>query len=331
MFDYVSGGSCACCGFQHFLPNGTADLVDALSDLDTDQANHEKAALANHPWPADVRDQVWADRVRLRQKLKRDRTRFGDFWQAHADGFAAWLHQPETITQLRRWLQLPRTEVMEVIQQKYNIHSAFAVVLCEYSRRQTSEKECTRGGCGTNLPGQCRSSTTAVQYASCFPLQASTNNNINQYSHFIYHFLFHILYLSGAIVEQVAGFHLTQYPPDGRGAAERDFETKLLIYDRRGGFMLPMVSEEGDLQEDLVNIWFRRMQTLAGAVLLERGTSSSKADGDEEEDGDPDGPTTKDATPSFASDRRVIRLVIARIFADMLQEKYLETTTPTTT
>uniref|UniRef100_A0A7S3P4U2 Uncharacterized protein n=1 Tax=Amphora coffeiformis TaxID=265554 RepID=A0A7S3P4U2_9STRA len=264
MFDYVSGGSCACCGFQHFLPNGTADLVDALSDLDTDQANHEKAALANHPWPADVRDQVWADRVRLRQKLKRDRTRFGDFWQAHADGFAAWLHQPETITQLRRWLQLPRTEVMEVIQQKYNIHSAFAVVLC-------------------------------------------------------------------AIVEQVAGFHLTQYPPDGRGAAERDFETKLLIYDRRGGFMLPMVSEEGDLQEDLVNIWFRRMQTLAGAVLLERGTSSSKADGDEEEDGDPDGPTTKDATPSFASDRRVIRLVIARIFADMLQEKYLETTTPTTT
>ena len=45
MFDFVSGGSCACCGFQHFLPNGTADLVDAISDLDTDQANQEKAAL----------------------------------------------------------------------------------------------------------------------------------------------------------------------------------------------------------------------------------------------------------------------------------------------
>ena len=39
MFDYVSGGSCACCGFQHlFLPNGVSDLVDAVSDLDTDQA-----------------------------------------------------------------------------------------------------------------------------------------------------------------------------------------------------------------------------------------------------------------------------------------------------
>lgn len=132
MFDYVSGGSCACCGFQHFLPNGTSDLVDAISDLDTDQANHEKAALQNHPWPADVRDQVWADRVRLRQKLKKDRSRFAEFWEAHGEGFARWLRQPETVQRLRRWLQLPRTEVMEVIQQKYNIHSAFAVVLCEY-------------------------------------------------------------------------------------------------------------------------------------------------------------------------------------------------------
>ena len=132
MFDYVSGGSCACCGFQHFLPNGTSDLVDAISDLDTDQANQEKAALQNHPWPAEVRDQVWADRVRLRQKLKKDRSRFAEFWEAHADGFVEWLREPETAKQLRRWLQLPRTEVMEVIQQKYNIHSAFAVVLCEY-------------------------------------------------------------------------------------------------------------------------------------------------------------------------------------------------------
>ena len=132
MFDYVSGGSCACCGFQHlFLPNGVSDLVDAVSDLDTDQADREKAALLDHPWPSDLREQVWVDRVRLRQGLKRDRDRFDGFWASHSDGFVSWLHTPGTIERLRRWLQVPRTEVMEVIQQKYSIHSAFAVVLCE--------------------------------------------------------------------------------------------------------------------------------------------------------------------------------------------------------
>ena len=133
MFDYISGGSCACCGFSHlFLPNGTADLVDAVSDLDTDAANAEKAALASHPWPQDVRDQVWADRVRLRQKLKKDRNRFADFWQQHGTAFGDWVRQPHVTGQLRRWLQMPRSQVMEITQQKYAIHSAFGVVLCKW-------------------------------------------------------------------------------------------------------------------------------------------------------------------------------------------------------
>ena len=82
--------------------------------------------------------------------------------------------------------------------------------------------------------------------------------------------------------------------------------------------MLPMVSEDGVLQEDMLEIWLLRMKSLGGGVLLERAASSKG-----EDDGDPDGPTTAGATPSFASDRRIIRLVIARIFADVLQEKYL--------
>lgn len=254
MFDYISGGSCACCGFQHFLPNGTADLVDALSDLDTDQANQEKAALANHPWPAELRDQVWADRVRLRQKLKKDRTRFADFWQAHGSAFEAWCREKETVEQLRRWLQLPRSGVMEVIQQKYDIHSAFGVVLC-------------------------------------------------------------------AVVEQVAGFKFTEYAPDGKGSMELDFETKLLTYDRRGGFVLRIVSEDGILQDDMLDIWLARMKALGGSVLLDRGPSTSTKD---TEEGDPDGPTSASAKPSFSSDRRIVRLVVARVFADMLQDKFQE-------
>ena len=48
--------SCACCGMM-FLPGGTADLIGACTDLDTDQVEQEKAGLENHPWPQDVRDQ----------------------------------------------------------------------------------------------------------------------------------------------------------------------------------------------------------------------------------------------------------------------------------
>lgn len=139
---------------------------------------------------------------------------------------------------------------------------------------------------------------------------------------------------TGAVVEQVAGFKLTEYPPDARGSMELDFEQKLLIYDRRGGFTMPIVSEDdGVLQEELLQIWLRRMKALGGPKLLERGQSSSatKSSGetndDDDDEGDPDGPTpveSKSATPSFASDRRIIRLVIARIFADLLQGKFLE-------
>ena len=124
-------------------------------------------------------------------------------------------------------------------------------------------------------------------------------------------------------MEQVAAFQFTEYPPDGRGSMEIDFETKLLTYDRRGGFVLPLVSDDGELQEDLVQIWMRRMESLGGPTLLERGPSKPK-DGDQEDDDDPDGPTSALAKPSFASDRRIIRLIIARIFADLLAAKFLE-------
>jgi hypothetical protein len=258
LFDYVAGGSCACCGASAlFLPNGTADLIQAVSDLETDAAQDEMAALATHPWPAELRDQVWADRVRLRQALKKDRGRFTDFWETHQEDFTAWCEGTETVISMRRWLQLPRDQVMEIVRQKYNIHSALGVVL-------------------------------------------------------------------SAVVEQVAGFVHTAYPPDGRGTVELDFEA-LLLYDRRGGFTLPLVTEEGVLSEDKVQVWLHRMASLGGPVLLERGPSSTRHH-KEEADDDPDGPVLQrsGAKPSFASDRRIIRLIIARFFADVLMEKFLK-------
>ena len=36
--------------------------------------------------------------------------------QLNPDDFAAWMRQPDIVANLRRWLQISRTEVMEVIQ-----------------------------------------------------------------------------------------------------------------------------------------------------------------------------------------------------------------------
>jgi len=247
LFDYVSGGSCACCGFQHFLPNGTADLISAVSDLETDQAQQEVAALQHHPWPVELRDQVWADRVRLRQRLKKEMKSYADFWTLHGAAFQEWCRNQSN---LNRLAQLPRSEVLETIRQKYNIHSAYAVVLC-------------------------------------------------------------------AVVEQVANFELTCYPTDGRGDAEVSFEREL-NFDRRGGFTMRLVNEEGTIDEKVLEVLWKRMQTLGGPKLLEKGSSTER-----EDEGEADEPAASASKPSFQSDRRIIRLIIARYWADLFQKRYL--------
>lgn len=248
LFDYVSGGSCACCGMSHlFLPNGTKDLISGMTDLETDAADAEIAALEHHPWPVELRDQVWADRVRLRQYFKSDMNGYVEFWKAHGEAFAEWLETQS----LARWLQLPRSELAEVLRDRYNIHSAYGVVLC-------------------------------------------------------------------AVAEQVACFDKTAYEPDGRGEIELHFE-EYLIFDRRGGFTLKDLTYDGRLNSKVLSVWLRRMQALGGPKLLDRGPST----GDSEDDRSA---ARGKATPSFASDRRIIRLLIAKLWAEFLQKKYLEAT-----
>jgi hypothetical protein len=306
LFDYVAGGSCACCGLQHFLPNSTtADLIAAVSDLETDAATSEIAALAFHPWPLELRDQIWADRVRLRQRMKRKSALYRDFWQQHGPDFVDWCrhgddtnddddNNNECLTNHTRWMQLPRSEVMEFLREEFNVHAAFAVVLC-------------------------------------------------------------------TVLEQVAAFDLTQYPPDGRGAVELNFE-RILYYDRRGGFTLNLLRSTSSSNDDKnknantpgrrqwneenLNIWLEQMKSLGGPKLLERGPSTATSrcraatdenenddgdvDGAEEHGGDTDGPIStaqqqqqQQSKTSFQSDRRILRLLIARYWADVFQQKYL--------
>jgi hypothetical protein len=261
LFDSVSGGSCACCGFQHFLPGGTADLIAAVSDIDTDQVSKEVAALQNNPWPVELRDQVWSDRVRLRQYLKKSMASYKSFWLAHGDGFMEWCRRQE-VTTLTRLVQLGRTEILEHVQNTYNIHSAYGVVLC-------------------------------------------------------------------AVTEQVAHFALTQYPPDARGNVEEEFEN-VLTFDRRGGFTLPLRQQNDaeSINEEVLQTWFNQMQALGGPKLLERGPSTRTEDDNENdgEEGDVDGPAAAalgGSSSSFQSDRRLIRLLIARYWADVFQKRYV--------
>jgi hypothetical protein len=257
LFDYVQGGSCSCCAFN-FLPSGTAGLIQSMSEFETDAANAEISALDKLPWPPEMKDQVWMERVRLRQYCKKDMKEYKKFWDEHGEAYAGWFYDlPKQ--KLCRYFQLPRTEVMDRLQQqKFHLHASFGTVLC-------------------------------------------------------------------AVTEQVAHFEITNYPPDGRGDAEVGFE-EILAFDRRGGFTLK------DDTDETKRKWLVRHKSLGGPILLERSakiSANTVDDGDSDNgDGDADDPETlaekSSAVPSFRSDRRIVRLLIARCFAGTLQEAFLK-------
>eukprot|EP00934_Nitzschia_sp_Nitz4_P001121 Nitzschia sp. Nitz4//scaffold10_size219509//72090//72806//NITZ4_001416-RA/size219509-processed-gene-0.232-mRNA-1//1//CDS//3329532884//1121//frame0 len=224
-----------------------------MSEFETDAANAEVSALDKLPWPADMKDQVWMERVRLRQHCKKSMGHYREFWKEHESGYVEWF-KGLPAPKLRRLFQLPRTEIFEQIKsQKYQLLHAFGTVLC-------------------------------------------------------------------AAAEQVANFDITGYPPDGRGDAELDFES-ILSFDRRGGFTLKSLESE-----ETRNIWLTRQKTLGGPKLLERNARKSDDDDEGGADDADDNVKTENgsATPSFRSDRRIVRLLIARHFAEVLERLYLK-------
>lgn len=253
LFDFVSGGSCGCCGRGFFLPDGIEGMINAISDLETDAANAEIKASEQSPWPPDMREQVWSDRVRLRVKMKKEMSVHATFWSEHGEAFSEWFRSMEPRI-LKKIFQIPRAEVMERVNTHYGIHSAFGAVLA-------------------------------------------------------------------AVTEQVAHFHDTKYPTDGRGESEVPFE-QALYYDRRGGFTVRIVDKGGILQDEIIQVWLKRMESLGGPILLERTPKKTCADaGADDAEEDP----KNAAKPSFRMDRRVIRLLIARFWADALIEKFMTT------
>jgi len=298
LFEYTTGGSCACCSFPAnlFGPNGLKGLINSVSDLETDAANDEFKAAQNSPWPPEMRDQIWADRVKLRLKMKREMRSYRSFLESVAnsgtepqmadmdrnsvgsnsssvgvDRLKRWCIESLGANQLRRLFQMPRSQVTEKLDAHYNIHSIFKTVI-------------------------------------------------------------------GCVVDQVAYFKLTKLDADGRGEVELRFE-KILSYDRRGGFVLNLArkkqkqkGEGGQIEEELVvdeevlDGFLAMFASLGGPKLLQRGPSTSKNEYDPDEEGDVDAGddvvTDGQKGPSFRSDRRVVRLMIARYWADQLMSKY---------
>mmetsp|Transcript_16902 Transcript_16902/g.25571 ORF Transcript_16902/g.25571 Transcript_16902/m.25571 type:complete len:291 (-) Transcript_16902:432-1304(-) len=253
LFEYVNGGSCACCGGALFMPGGLDGMIKSVSDLETDAANAEIKAMAKSPWPPEMREEVWSDRVRIRVKMKKEMGRYKEFWAEHGEDFTQWCKTGIEPKKLRKIMQMSRSEIQERLRSVYGIHSAFGRVL-------------------------------------------------------------------EAVTEQVARFKDTKYPTDARGDSEIRFE-QILTFDRRGGFVLRIKDKEGNLKEDVLEIWLGRMRSLGGPSLLERAPRKEKSDEDDDEAGGAD-EAEMGETASFRADRRIIRLFIARFWADTLIERF---------
>lgn len=284
-----------------------------MSDLETDSKTHEINAAKLSPWPTDMRDQIWGDRLLLRFKMKKEMKDYRGFLEevvvtGHNNNNAAnnvdtknnndddddesniniqdaipILHEfcttQLTPYDLHQIFQLQRSDLTEILKSKYKITSAFAIVFC-------------------------------------------------------------------SVVEQLANFDLTGYGVDAPPCcddAEELFETVLKYNSRGPGFHLDVAAniieedseEEWKVNDEVLNIFLKRMLSLAGPTLLARAPKSvADNDEDDEEGGgknnssgdetekDNEQSDTSNSKPSFRSDRRVARLMIARCWTDRLIEKY---------
>jgi hypothetical protein len=319
LFDYVSGGSCACCGLQYnmFLLHGTEDLIQAVSDLDTDQKTTEIQALAFHPWPKELRDQIWSDRVKIRQKLKLSSAPYTAFWNEYGTQFTEWfyggsaadhhdddIHDIDTIQSIQRCLQMSRSELLQILQQQYQIHSAYSVVLNAVVEQVAY------------FP------VTGYSHDSCggSPDDHSSERQFEQalrFDRMCGGFTLPIL------EKKKDTNHISASSSSSRGGTDDNHDNNNMTII---------------VQWDIVQILLNRIQSLGGPKLLDRNptqpqhrSSSVDHDDDADDDGDADDPNHDTSTtqahpnnsPSFQSDRRIVRLVLARYWADVLMQRFL--------
>lgn len=259
VFEYTTGGSCACCSFQAiFDPTGLKGLINSISDIETDVANQELNAIDTSPWPAEMRDSIWSDRVKVRHKMKKEIKIYREFTEEIGEeNLLRFCMDDLNPLILKKHFQMARSQVTDILSSRYNVCAAYGTLMC-------------------------------------------------------------------SVVEQVANFQMTKYSTDARGVEEIEFE-KHLEFNRFGGFVLDITKgTEDDLEvnEEILKLFLNMFKSLGSKILLNRGPSTIAH---EDEEGDAD-ETAKDVSdskgPSFRSDRRIARLVIARYWADEIISRY---------
>ena len=262
-----------------------------MSDLETDTATQEINAAKASPWPPDMRDQIWSDRLLLRFKMKKDMKVYRSFLESvvkdnndisTSNNSIEGVDRRDAIpilqnfctnelspTELRQIFQLPRSELIEILNSKYKICGAYGVVFCTVSEQVVNSK--------------------------------------------------------------VTGYGIDARHSPGDDNSEEIFEKELKYKKVGPGFCLDITTQDDDgtdiVNQEVLNIFLQRMVSLAGPTLLNRAPKTSHEEDDKGSDSDKDGGDGAEEEdepniPSFRSDRRVIRLFIARYWADRLIEKY---------
>lgn len=255
LFEYTTGGQCSCCSFGNFFnPEGLKGLISSVSDIDTDAANDEYDAAQQSPWPHEMRDAIWSDRVRIRYKMKMEIKSYKEFMENIGEDDLKKFCLSLGAVELRNIFQMPRSEISEILKTRYRACCEFVTLIC-------------------------------------------------------------------SVIDQVANFPLTKLPPDSVGIEELQFE-RMLKFNRFGGFILNIIEkDENDdklkINTDVLNSFVSIMASLGGPRLLERDSSRTKQK-DEDRNADEIIEKNVGKKHSFRSDRRLVRLIISKFWADCI-------------
>lgn len=308
-----------------------------MSDLESqDDVDHEiQAANACH-WPPELRDRIWCDRLALRFKMKKERKVYRAFFERVIENeYANNDHHQHisngNVVDTEKNASLSSSPP----QNKINIHTVIPI-----------------------LQKFCQSELSPMQLHQIFqPLSPSSLLEMIQTKYKIGPAFSVVLH---SVEDQVANFKITGYGTDaassrstsssGRQSSsgeedcnnnsyEEEFENQLNF---KKGFYLNIATkvdhkqhpqqqhdiamEQWTVHDKVLLMFLRHMSSLASqSALLSRMRSGNTVEGAKiVEKNHTARNNNNKPVPSFRSDRRVIRLLIARYWADRLIEKYDE-------
>jgi len=287
LFEFVNQGGCACCGMTHGGMRAQ-DFMALCTDFETDDGRKETKS----PWPDVMRDEIWSERVRFRRELKE---------------------------------RLPA------------YRARFPVEAGARRRAESSESEpepdpdpdpeskpkpptaAGGAGAGASFWGWFRTLDAAAK-RQCFQMPREELHVLVNTT-----FAFKPSYqvVLCAVIEQLAHYDDTGYADDGATEAEVTFE-ECLQFERGAFVVLPEYYTTDDGQDML----FARFKELGGASLLPKRAADRIAAANDHKAAveaaaaADDADVAPDGSQSFRGDRRLVRLLIARYFADQCWRRY---------